>query len=200
MQGTTPSIRRQDFSLELQQAQAFRKMVILVTRGYNWRNSAWSTRVRVPAVLAQVLSGCTITNQHNTAGEVLPYPISWELVCSRGRHVREAVLHYLQLIVGDTARRPPSTQIRAGSCTARSQCVYTDAGNRESEMRRVPRFNMEGLGVQMRSECWKREATKRRDGARETPNARAELVGKSIDHIIDTVPFDNMGRLQRLIR
>lgn len=28
-------------------------------------------------------------------------------------------LHYLQLIVGDTVRRPPSTQIRAGSCTAK---------------------------------------------------------------------------------
>ena len=105
------------FSLELQQAQAFRKMVISATRGYHWRNRAWSGRVRMPA---QILSGCTITNHHSTARGEVPSPISWELIWSRGRHAREVVLHYLQLIVGDTVRRPPSKQIRAGSCIAKT--------------------------------------------------------------------------------
>jgi hypothetical protein len=123
------------FSLELQQAQAFRKMVISATRGYHWRNRAWSGRVRMPA---QILSGCNTTNHRSIAGGEMLSPISWEVICSRGRQVRRAVSHYLQLIVGDTVRRPPSSQIRAGSCIAKTRCLYTDPGNRERERRLMP--------------------------------------------------------------
>lgn len=146
---------------------------------------------------AQILSGRTVTNHCSIAGGEMPCPISWEVICSRFRHVLRAASHYLQLIVGDTVRRPPSSQIRASSCIAKIWCDYTDPGNRERERKRMPGINMKDFCLQMRSECWKREATKRRERARGTLIARADLVEEQKDHIVSAISFNNTGRLQR---